>query len=178
MREAAKQLSKICGPLKKIFIPRTPGGFYPLLSKKLNHKKLLERIKKHEGFSNVIYNDKLGNPTIGYGHLIKPKDNFNKNKKYTKKQLTQLFEADFLNAKKQYDKHFLNKKLPTNVKEVLIEMIFQLGIQNVLKFRKMISSIKKNDYVKASEEMVKSKWYLQTPNRVKILAKIMKKNNV
>ena len=31
--------------------------------------KLLESVKKHEGFRNKVYLDSLGKRTIGYGHL-------------------------------------------------------------------------------------------------------------
>jgi len=164
--------------LKKTLALKIQIGSCRQLYEKLNHKRLLARIKKHEGFSNTVYIDKLGNLTIGYGHLIKKKDNFEENTKYTKKQLTKVFEKDFFVAKNHYDKYFLGNNFPENVKEVLIEMIFQIGIQNILKFRKMLKAIKKKDYITASDEMIDSKWYNQTPNRVTILAKIIEKTNV
>ena len=139
---------------------------------------LKKKIKKNEGFRNKPYLDTLGYSTIGYGHLITNKEKKMLKGKFSKKFLTELFDKDFKKALFSYKKNFNHKKHSKDIKEVLIEMIFQLGIQNVLKFRKMINSIKKNDYITASEEMFRSKWYLQTPNRVKILAKIMKKNNV
>ena len=37
------------------------------------YKSLKKRIQKNEGFSIKAYKDKLGNLTIGYGHLIKKK---------------------------------------------------------------------------------------------------------
>ncbi len=36
----------------------------------------LDFIKQFEGFSPVVYNDAVGKPTVGYGHLIKPNEDF------------------------------------------------------------------------------------------------------
>ena len=36
----------------------------------------LDFIKQFEGFSPVVYNDAVGKPTIGYGHLIRPNEDF------------------------------------------------------------------------------------------------------
>jgi len=36
----------------------------------------LDFIARHEGYSGQIYNDSAGYPTIGYGHLIKPGEDF------------------------------------------------------------------------------------------------------
>ena len=127
---------------------------------------LKKRIKKREGFSIKIYKDQLGNPTIGYGHLITEKEGLLFKKKISKKDLNNLFEVDFNKAVKDYRKNFLKLKLRNHQKEVLIEMIFQLGIKNVLDFNKMINNIiNKKDYLVALE-MMDSLWYRQTPKRV------------
>ena len=36
----------------------------------------LDFIKGFEGFSATVYKDAVGKPTIGYGHLIKPNEDF------------------------------------------------------------------------------------------------------
>lgn len=36
----------------------------------------LELIKRSEGFRDRVYHDVAGFPTIGYGHLVKPKESF------------------------------------------------------------------------------------------------------
>ena len=42
----------------------------------MNLEQVKEHIKEEEGFSNKVYLDHLGYGTIGYGHLVKPLDNF------------------------------------------------------------------------------------------------------
>ena len=139
--------------------------------------KLKNRIKKHEGFWNKAYYDQLGNLTIGYGHLIKKSDNFLLKKKYSKKYLNNFFEKDFELAVINFNKHY-NKKLSINLKEVLIEMIFQLGIKKFIKFEKFNKFINQNFLYLAALEMLDSLWHLQTPKRVEELIKILLgKNN-
>ena len=35
----------------------------------MNYDKLLESVKKHEGYKNHVYLDTLGKRTVGVGHL-------------------------------------------------------------------------------------------------------------
>ncbi len=132
-----------------------------------------KRIKANEGYSNIIYKDQLGYSTIGYGHLIKTSDFFDPKKKYSKKLLLQIFNSDLNKAIRDFNKYYPNKKHPENIQEVIIEMVFQLGIKGVLKFNKFNLSIKKKYYYLAAFEMIKSKWYLQTPRRVDKLISIL-----
>lgn len=142
-----------------------------------NFSTISKRIKKNEGFSNTVYKDQLGFLTIGYGHLITPKDKFVKKKKYSKKVLDKLFCKDLKKAIKNFEKNLPQKTLPNNVEEIIIEMIFQLGIKGFKKFKKFNYHILKKEYYMAALEMVKSRWYKQTPNRVHFLIKKLLNNN-
>jgi len=139
----------------------------------INFTRLSKRIKINEGYSNIIYKDQLGYPTIGYGHLIKKNDFFCGQKKYSRKLLLQIFNFDLNKAIIDFKKNYPNKKQPPNIQEVIIEMIFQLGIRGVLKFNKFNLNIKKKQYYLAALEMIKSKWYLQAPKRVDKLIYIL-----
>ena len=57
-------------------------------------EKLKNEIKKEEGYRDVLYSDHLGFATIGYGHLVKPKEKFIKDKKYDRKFLEKIFIYD------------------------------------------------------------------------------------
>jgi len=65
-----------------------------------------------------------------------------------------------------------------NAKCVLIEMVFQLGVGGVSKFKKMWSALQEQDYNKASIEMLDSRWAKQTPSRANSLASIMRSCNI
>ena len=92
-------------------------------------------------------------------------------KNLKKKYFEELFEIDFKKAHEQYKKKFFKKNHTTSEKELLIEMIFQLGAKGVSKFKKMLYFLNKKQKFMASLEMLDSLWYLQTPERVKNLIK-------
>ena len=56
-----------------------------------------------------------------------------------------------------------------NLQEVLLEMIFQLGIKSCLKFKKFNKLLKLKYLHMAALEMLDSRWYVQTPKRVENL---------
>ena len=60
-----------------------------------------------------------------------------------------------------------------SVKEVVVEMCYQLGLAGFSKFKMTISYLEKENYIEASKEMLDSKWAKQTPNRAKKLSKIV-----
>ena len=134
-----------------------------------NYKNLSKRIKSNEGFRKKYYLDKLGNKTIGYGHLIKESEKFLLLGQHSKKKLDLIFYNDLRDAIKIYKKHYNKYKLSTKAQEVIIEMIFQLGIKGVLSFKEFNKHIINGNNYLAAIEMLNSKWYKQTPRRVKKL---------
>ncbi len=140
------------------------------------YKKLERRIKQNEGYSEKPYKDQLGFYTIGYGHLIRKTEEKYFYKTYNKKHFEALFENDFKKAVNQYKKFFLKKNHTSSEKELLIEMLFQLGLRGVFKFKKMLFFLNKKQKFMASLEMLDSLWYLQTPHRVENLIKNYMRN--
>ena len=131
-------------------------------------RNLIENIKESEGFVEHVYNDSLGIPTIGYGFAIKDlildKD---------------IAEEILLRKVKNLAQRVQNKfdwfnTAPDVIKEVVIEMCYQLGLGGFSKFKKTISYLEKKNYLEASKEMLDSKWAKQTPNRAKKLSNIVK----
>ena len=136
---------------------------------------LKNKIKKNEGFRSEPYLDSLGHPTIGYGHLITKKEKKKFQNKFSKKFLSSLFDKDFRKALTAYKNNFNYKKHSKDTKEVLIEMIFQLGIKKQKKFVKMNKHMQNNDMFLAALEMKNSLWYKQTPKRVDGLINLLLK---
>ena len=135
------------------------------------YKKLKLRIKQNEGYSEKPYRDQLGFFTIGYGHLIRQKEKKYFSKTFNKKHFETVFENDFRKAVNQYKKFFLKKNHTISEKELLIEMLFQLGARGVSKFKKMLYFLNKKQKFMTALEMLDSLWYSQTPERVKNLIK-------
>ena len=137
----------------------------------MGYYNLKKRIKSNEGFSLKPYKDQLGYLTIGYGHLILSNEKILLKKKIHKKELEEIFERDFKKALTNFNntfKHLISNKKET---ELLIEMIFQLGIKGCLKFKNLIKNMKKGNKHLVCLDMMDSLWYKQTPNRVKTLIK-------
>ena len=142
----------------------------------MSKESLKEKIKMHEGFRSMIYLDSLQKKTIGFGHLIVPEDNFVEGKEYSKEELTKLFNKDF---EKGWDSmiNFCEvnnlRSISDTAKEILCEMIFQMGYSGVGKFKNMIKALQNRDYKSASIEMFDSRWAKQTPNRANELSNHM-----
>ena len=136
--------------------------------------KVKERIKTHEGFVNYVYKDTLGKRTVGYGHLCTDDENWEDGKCYDNSYLNDVFEIDFMEATKQAEELIGNLVLENKANEIILEMVFQLGKTGVSKFKKMWEALSGQDYKKAADEMLDSKWAKQTKNRAESLAKIMR----
>ena len=135
---------------------------------------LKKRIRDHEGFIAKPYLDSLGKATIGYGHLITDEDNFENGKEYSKDELLKLFDKDFAKAEmgaNQLVGHI--QELHIEAKNIVTEMVCQLGTQGVRNFRNMISALEERNYSRASAEMLDSRWHAQPTNRCESLSKIM-----
>ena len=140
----------------------------------MSYNDLKARIKEHEGFVPKIYKDQLGFKTIGFGHLVLETDRFKEGVTYKKKDLEEVFDSDFNTAKSNANQLISGLPIHHQAKCVIIEMVFQLGIGGVSKFKKMWKALKQNDYHIASEEMLDSKWAKQTPKRAEELSSVMK----
>ncbi len=131
------------------------------------------RIKAHEGFRNKVYEDTLGKRTVGYGHLC-VEDHWDDNKEYDETYLNEIFEKDFENA--LYNSRTLigNRNINYIAQGIVCEMVFQLGIGNVSKFKKMFAALETENYEEAANQMIDSKWHKQTKSRCEHLASMMK----
>ena len=56
------------------------------------------------------------------------------------------------------------------VKQVMANMMFNLGLPRFSKFRKMINNIDNKNFAKAAEELRDSRYYRQVTNRAERLA--------
>ena len=138
--------------------------------------RLLESVKKHEGYRNKVYLDTLGKRTVGVGHLC-VEDFWEDDKEYEEKFLMEILQKDLQQAirgaRSLMEKHDC-ADIDEQAEEILIEMVFQLGMTGVSKFKNMWKALAELNYVGASYEMLDSRWSKQTPNRAKAMAKTMK----
>ena len=137
--------------------------------------KLLESVKRHEGYRNKVYLDTLNKRTVGVGHLC-VEDFWEDDKEYDEDFLMGILEKDLQSAIDQADDMCKDLKISSDAKILIIEMIFQLGGNGVSKFRKMWQALQQDppDYAEASVQMLDSRWAKQTPNRAQEMADHMK----
>jgi lysozyme len=122
-------------------------------------------IKINEGFKGMPYQDTEGFDTIGYGTKLP----------ITEREAGLILKHRLMQSEKQIDSKWLAySRMPKDVQEMCLEMVYQMGIGGFMKFKKMIQALEKGDYDKAYDEGVDSKWYSQTPYRALKVLSILK----
>ena len=129
---------------------------------------LLERIKHHEGFRSKVYKCTEGFDTIGYGFAIK---DLELDEDIAEMILMRKLDLLMNRIQKTFDWW---RSAEDEVKNVVVEMCYQLGVSGFSKFKKTIDHLEHKRYGKASAEMLDSKWARQTPNRALELSNIIK----
>ena len=129
---------------------------------------LIDSIKQHEGYVGVVYKDSLGIDTIGYGFAIKDLElDTDVCDIILDRKLKNL--EDRVNLKFSWYKY-----MPQEIKDVVMEMCYQLGVTGVSKFKKTLAYLQDKRWEEASVEMLDSLWARQTPNRAKELSNRVK----
>jgi GH24 family phage-related lysozyme (muramidase) len=151
-------------------------------------QSLYDMIERHEGKRNTVYRDTGGIPHIGIGFNLSRgdapsllsnlgleiKDVLN-GKKITEEQIYKLFHQDVntaINGAIAFLPSFNNQ--PQIVQNILVDMIFNMGLNKMNKFKNFRDALEKRDYQKAANEMVNSGWYNQVGIRAKELVQLMK----
>ena len=60
-----------------------------------NYNELKDSIKEHEGFRDHIYRDSLDIPTIFWGHMVLPTDDYIEGVNYSIEDAEKCFNKDF-----------------------------------------------------------------------------------
>ena len=129
------------------------------------HASEMAQIVSDEGFRSCKYKDSKGLGTVGFGHLILPNENLTC---VTPQKAINLLQNDYYIAWAAVEKHF--PWADGEVKLVLTNMSYQIGITKLRKFEKTIKYLEEENYTSASMEMIDSKWYKETPKRAMRLA--------
>ena len=125
---------------------------------------LLKQIKQHEGFKSTVYECTEGYETIGYGFAIKDL-----------KLDEDIAELILIRKLAELQERIASAfgwfyNSPEEVKDVVTNMCYQMGVSGFAKFKKTIYLLETEQYDEASIEMLNSLWAKQTPNRAKELS--------
>lgn len=116
-------------------------------------------IKKFEGYRSEIYKDSLGNLTCGWGHFL------SLGSKVPKIISHIFFKMDYARARREY--YELELDLDPNRKIVLIDLLFNMNLERVKKFKRMLRALKVKDFNTAADELKDSLYYTQVGSRAR-----------
>ena len=141
----------------------------------MNKEQVYNQLKIDEGIVYEIYNDHLGYPTFGVGHLILESDEeFGRpvGTPVDEERVRACFDRDLEIAIRECDALYesgIFDGLPGEVQEILVNMMFSMGRTRLSKFKKMHGAILQDDWKEAAKEGRDSRWYRQVTNRAERL---------
>jgi lysozyme len=114
-------------------------------------------IKNHEGFKDRVYKDSLGYLTGGYGHA------FLEGSPLSKGVCDLLFIEDLDRSIRDYDQ--LGLALDDVRRAACLDLLFNLGLTKLLKFKTFLKHMKAGDFDLAAAALENSLWYQQVARR-------------
>ena len=142
--------------------------------KQENKNNVFEQLKIDEGVVYEIYEDHLGYPTFGVGHLVlesDPEHGQPVGTPVSEERVRECFERDLETAIGEcvvlYEEAWDN--FPDEVQEVLVNMVFNLGRPRLSKFKKFNTKLLEGDWAGAAPEGRDSLWYRQVGKRAERL---------
>lgn len=141
-------------------------------------EKLRRQLEIDEGRIDKIYKDHLGYPTFGIGHLIlesDPEHGQPIGTPVSKERTNEAFEKDVATVLKDCVKLYPDfYELPEEAQQIIANMMFNMGLTRLSKFRNMKKAVDAGNWMKAADEMMDSRWYRQVTNRADRLVQRMR----
>ena len=128
-------------------------------------------LKFDEGLRLKLYDDIRGIPTIGYGRNLVDKG-------ISPEEANLMLKNDILYFSDRLANYKFYQICSPERRMVLINMAFNMGLANLLKFKKTINYILENQFDLAAKEMLDSDWARLLPPRAQRLSKIMSSNSL
>jgi len=139
----------------------------------MNIEQLKETLKVDEGVVYEVYNDHLGYPTFGIGHLIiegDPELGAAVGTPVSEERVDECFAKDvetvIEDCKKLHDGW---DGYPEEVKQIVANMMFNMGLTRLSKFNRHNAALQCGDWKEAAKEGRDSRWYKQVTNRAERL---------
>lgn len=129
--------------------------------------RLKTQLIKHEGKSLKLYPDSVKKLTVGVGRNIEDRG-------ISDDECDLMLENDIQLAKAEAEKFQWYDALDNVRQNVVIEMIFNLGLPRFSGFKKAIAAIEQSNYKTAAAEFLDSAWAVQVGNRALRLAEMMR----
>ena len=141
-------------------------------------EKLQEELENDEGVKYEIYNDHLGYPTFGIGHLIldsDPEYGSDTGTEVSEDRVKEAFASDVVGVVSDCETLYPDfEELPEEAQRIIANMMFNMGRPRLSKFKGMKRGVDAQDWNAAADEMVDSSWYKQVTNRADRLVERMR----
>ncbi len=110
--------------------------------------KGVDFIKGFEKLMSTVYNDAVGKPTVGYGHLIKVGETFDE--PLTEEQATLLMRADLAIAEDAINS-YVTSELNQNRFDALVSLVFNIGVGNFVTST-LLKLLNEGEFVQAADQ--------------------------
>ena len=144
----------------------------------MNIEKLREELERDEGCVYNVYLDHLGYPTFGIGHLVldsDPEHGLEVGAIVSEDRVIEVFESDVQSVLSDCNRLYEDfDDLPEEAQRVIANMMFNMGLTRLSKFRGMKRGVDNRDWNQAADEMVDSRWYQQVTSRADRLVERMR----
>jgi len=144
----------------------------------MDSQKLREQLEIDEGVVYEIYNDHLGYATFGIGHLITesdPEHGSSIGTEVSHDRVAEAFESDLESVLSDCSILYPNfYDLPEEAQQIIANMMFNLGRPRLSAFKGMKAGVDDEDWSRAANEMVDSRWYRQVGARAERLVERMR----
>ena len=147
----------------------------------MNRENIYNQLKVDEGVVYEIYLDHLGYATFGVGHLVlesDPEYGAEVGTPVAEERVKECFEKDLDTAISECVALYgpdVWEGFPGEVKEILVNMMFNMGRTRLSKFKKMNAHLLVGDWADAAVEGRDSLWYRQVTNRAERLMSRLEK---
>jgi lysozyme len=139
----------------------------------LNIERIQKQLEIDEGVKYEIYEDHLGYPTFGIGHLVlKSDEEFGMpiGSVVTHERVNASFKHDLAVAIDECSILYNTWNcFPEEVQEILVNMMFNLGRPRLSKFKNFKAALEAKQWELAASEGRNSLWYRQVGNRAERL---------
>lgn len=137
---------------------------------------LVADLKSDEGWRDRPYRDHLGFLTVGYGFLIDERKSIAMPLEVGELWLSRLAHERVTHLN---DRLPWLKNQPDDVQRALANMAYQMGVNGVLAFRRMLNALTSGGRIAAAREALDSTWAKeQTPERAQRIANLIRGNGV
>lgn len=153
-----------------------------------NRQALIDQLILHEGMVLEVYQDHLGIDTIGVGRNLEDRGITDGELAFMNMLRAEIYEQGITEAHARFllsndidiveeelrNAHECIERLDDVRIRILLDMAFNMGVPRLCKFKNMWAGIHDGDYVRASAEMLDSRWATQVGRRATRLSEAMK----